>query len=177
MNTPFFMNVVLRSNPDRDLYKLLDTREYFKGTPKEMQLVFEKDFESDSLACEIILSETTKAACMNAETQFLGPYIIPLQPSCDQWIRMEGDYKVVSREWDVWKHAQWIIQFYKGEENIKSNMIRLHRLLPEDNVSKHIFFDVRIPDREFDKCTVTFWNASSQNTILIDNLKVSCFKE
>ena len=54
MNTPFFMNVVLRTNLERDLYKLLDTREYFKGTPKNPEIIFQTDFESDSLACTIL---------------------------------------------------------------------------------------------------------------------------
>lgn len=177
MTTPYFYNVVLRPQFDRDLYKLLDTKEYFKGTPQNLIVIFQTDFDADSLACKIHLSDSTVAACLNAENQFLGPFNIAINESCDQWLRMEGDFTVVSREWDIWKNAQWITQFKKGEEVIKTNLIRLQRLLPEDNKLRHVFFDVKIPDADFDKCEVTFWNADSQHTILIDNLKVSCFNE
>lgn len=177
MNTPYFYSVAGRLFPDRDMFKLLDTREYYKGTPKAERVIFSEDFELDSLACEIFLADTTKSACLNGEAQYLGPYLISLDNTCQAWIRLEGDFTIQTREWDSWKFTQWIVHFFKGEETIKTNFIKLQRLLPADQLPVHLFFDVRIPDVDFDKCTMTFWNAGSSNTIMIDNLQVSCFQD
>lgn len=84
---------------------------------------------------------------------------------------------IQTHEWDVWKYAQWIVQFYQGETVIKTNLIRVQRLLPVDQVATHVFFDVRLPDAPYDRCTMTLWNGGSTQTLLMDNLKVGCFKE
>ncbi|MBL0009457.1 MAG: hypothetical protein IPP25_20370 [Saprospiraceae bacterium] len=75
------------------------------------------------------------------------------------------------------KYAQWIVQFYQGEKAIKTNLIRIQRHLPVDQVSTHLFFDVRVPSEPYDRCTMSIWNAGSPQTLLMDNLKVSCFVE
>jgi len=177
MNTPYFYSVVGRLHPDRDKFKLLDTKEYFKGHPQQIRIIFENDFEQDTTHCSLSWPKGGKATCLNAEHQYFGPETLLLDSDCTAWLRLEADYVVQSREWDVWKYAQWIVQFHRGGEVIKTNFIRLQRLLPTDNEPTHLFFDVRIPKEPFDKCVMTIWNADSPHTILLDNLKVSCFKE
>ncbi|HZV69608.1 MAG TPA: hypothetical protein VFG10_08690 [Saprospiraceae bacterium] len=177
MTTPYFYNVVGRLHPDRDYFKMLDTKEYFKGEPKEVIPFFQKDFEQDSVYCSFPWPAGGKATCLNAGHQYIGPEILLIGDECSSkvWLRLEADFIVESREWDIRKNAQWIVQFHQGDKVIKSNFIRVQRLLPEDHQIKHLFFDVRIPKESFDKCVMTIWNADSPNTILIDNLKVSCF--
>ncbi len=177
MTTPYFYNVVGRLHPDRDKFKLLDTREYYKGSPSKLNVVLENDFEKDSVYCSLPASSGGKTSCLNASHQYLGPENIPVDSNCKDWLRFEADFTIESREWDVWKYAQWIVQFHQGSEVIKSNFIRIQRLIPSDHLTTHLYFDVRIPDVPFDKCVMTIWNADSPNTILIDNLKVSCFQE
>ena len=156
---------------------MLDTKEYFKQTPEDIHEVFSEDFESDSLACQFTLADSSSAACLNESNQFYGPVVIPLEKHCDQWLRFEGDFTIQTREWDVWKFTQWIVQFKNGDQVVKTNFIKLQRLLPLDQVPASVFFDVRIPKADFDSCSMTFWNAGSSNTILIDNLRISCFME
>ncbi|MGB4849890.1 MAG: hypothetical protein WBP41_18330 [Saprospiraceae bacterium] len=175
MTTPYFYNLVGRIHPDRDKFKLLDTREYYKGSPSKSNVILENDFEKDSSFCSLPSSAGGKTSCLNAAHQYLGPETIPIDSNCKGWLRFEADFNIESREWDVWKYAQWIVQFHQGSEVIKSNFIRIQRLIPTDHLSTHVYFDVRIPNIPFDKCVMTIWNADSPNTILIDNLKVSCF--
>lgn len=177
MTTPFFYNVVGRIPPNRDFFKLLDTKEYFKGIPKDTTIIYQDDFESNTAACVYIMPDSSKAACLNSQFQFVGPFNIIMEDGCKDWIRLEGDFTSHSREWDFWKYTQWIVQFHNGETLIKINTIRLQRILTEENKSTHIFFDVRIPGEAFDKCSVTIWNADSPNTMVIDNLRISCFSE
>ncbi len=177
MTTRFFYNVVGRLHPDKDLFKLLDTKEYFKGTPREAETIFQNDFEQDTAFCSTAWPSGGKATCLNGENQFFGPITLPVTADCAPWIRVEADFLVQSREWDVWKYAQWIVQFYQGEKAIKTNLIRIQRHLPVDQVSTHLFFDVRVPSEPYDRCTMSIWNAESPQTLLMDNLKVSCFKD
>jgi hypothetical protein len=175
MNRKYILNVVGRIDPDRDLLKLLDTPEYFKNGPKSMTTVYQNDFELDTTFCSTPLPSGGKAACVKSDQQFYGPVSLPVPAACGQWIRLEADFNVQSREWDVWKYAQWIVQFHQGDKVIKSNFIRVHRLVTSDQVATPVFFDVKIPDQPYDRCTMMLWNAESQQTLLMDNLKVSCF--
>ncbi len=177
MTTPYFFSIVGRPHPDRDKFKLLDTDEYFKGTPHQLNVISQNNFDLDTTQYLLPSPAGGRAVGLNAEHKYFGPVTLPLDSSCTQWLRLEADFTIESREWDVWKYTQWIVQFHQGDKVIKSNSIRLQRLIPEDNKPTHIFFDVRIPSKPYDKCVMTIWNPDSPNTILIDNLKVSCFRE
>ena len=177
MTTPYFYSVVGRLHPDRDKFKLIDNKEYFEGVPGEPGMIYENDFENDTSSCSVTWPTGGKATCLNAEHQFIGPVVLILNPDCKDWLRYEADFIIQTREWDVSKYAQWMVQFYKDGVAIKTNLIRLQRLIPSDNESKHLFFDVKIPKGPFDNCVMTMWNAGSPNTLVVDNLKVSCFRE
>jgi hypothetical protein len=177
MTTPFFYHVVLRPEPDRDLFKLLDTREYYKGTPDALNTIYQNDFEQDTAYCSAAWPTGGKSTCLSADIQFYGPIQLPVSADCSQWIRLEADFIVQTREWDVWKYAQWIVQFYKGEQVMKTNLIRVQRLLPVDQMSTHLFFDVKVPGDSYDRCVMSIWNGGSTQALLMDNLKVSCFRE
>ncbi len=176
-NTPFFYNIVGRINPNRDFFKLLDNDEYFKGTPKNVSLIAENDFEQDSTYYTVTWPGGDVAICLNGEYQYYGPIAIPLTSSCNDWMRVEADFMIQSREWENWKFTQWIVEFKNGEEVIKTNSIRLQRLLTEDHVRKHLYFDVKIPEQSYDRCTMKLWNGTSEGQVLMDNLMVSCFQE
>ena len=107
----------------------------------------QKDFENQITSCTRVGPDKNRSACLNAATQFLGPIDIPVSELKNGWVRMEGDFTIESQEYNVWNYTQWILQFYKGEEIIKSNSIRLQRLIPFGNEKKHLFFDVKIPVR------------------------------
>ncbi|MBL0009458.1 MAG: hypothetical protein IPP25_20375 [Saprospiraceae bacterium] len=101
MTRAYFLNVVGRINPDRDLFKLLETNEYFKGTPQTVNTVFQNDFEQDTAYCSTAWPSGGKATCLNGEIQFFGPITLPITSDCAPWIRVEADFLVQSREWDV----------------------------------------------------------------------------
>ena len=177
MTTPYFYNVVLRSNPDPDLFKLLDTKEYFQGAPQDLRPIYQIDFEQDTLFCSTDWPAGGKATCLNAEVQSFGPVNLPVSADCAQWIRLEADFLIQTHEWDVWKYAQWIVQFHHGDQAIKTNLIRVQRLIPVDQVATHLYFDVKVPSGPYDRCTMSIWNGGSTQSLLMDNLKVSCFKD
>ena len=176
MSTPYFYSVAGRLYPDKDLMKLMDTEEYFQGDPVNAELIFTEEFESKELPCFRILADSSIAACLNDSVQFVGPVIVPLGDQCNDWLRIVTEFNVQSREWDLWKYVQWNVHFYKGEEIIKTNMIKVNRYLPQDYINYPVHFDVKIPKEDFDSCRIIFWNAESKHTMLIDHLKVYCFR-
>ena len=173
--TPYFYNVVGRLKPDRDLLKLVDTREYFKGTPEDIRLIYRNDRISDH-PCQIDLPNGSRQACLDKYFQNFGPVELPVSSSCGDWIRLEGQFTLLTREWDPWKQTQWVLQFFHKGELVKSNLIRIHRLLPEEGKTQHLFFDVRLPRDSFDRCEMSLWNGGSDKTLAFQNLKASCFK-
>jgi len=176
MNPPYFYKIAGRLHPQRDHLKLLDTKEYFDGKPNDLQLVYENNFNADPASASLVDTIAgERAIVLNADHQTFGPLYIPLNSSCSKWLRAEADFTIQTREWDVWKFTQWVVQFYDGDKAIKTNLIRIQRLIPEDHKKTHLFFDVQLPNQSFTTCTITIWNGGSSQTIWIDNLKVSCF--
>ena len=67
--------------------------------------------------------------------------------------------------------TQFMVKFYRKDEVVKWNYIRVFRVLNE-NETRTIHLDAKLPDVEFERVAVTFWNADSDKPILIDNLRV-----
>ena len=70
--------------------------------------------------------------------------------------------------------TQFIIEFRKGNETVRSNMVRPHRLMG-DGEKRTIWLDAKVPKGDFDNVNVRFWNAGGQKKMLIDDLKVQTF--
>jgi len=166
MNTLYFFKVAGRLHPNKDYLKLLDTREYYDGEPTSTHPVHIDTINVDTTGGTILLT---------GSHQFSEPFRLIFPPGDYKWLRVEADITVQAREWDIWKYTQWFVQFYRDETPFKVNSIRLQRLVHNDHIPTHIFFDVKIPREEFSKCEVSFWNAESTGILLVENLKAVCF--
>jgi len=158
--------------------KLLDTDEYFNGKRKEVKLIFNEDFLEIEEQYKCINSNNVESSfglCLNEEIQSSPKYLCT--PDNDfEWIRVEADFSIQQKEWDIWKMTQFIVKFRKNDTAIKSKMIRLHRIL-KDGESKSIHIDLKKPDSDFDQIEIQFWNADSDKEIQIQNLKVESYFE
>ncbi len=61
-----------------------------------------------------------------------------------------------------------------NDEAVHERAIRVFRLL-NDNETKEIYLDLRLPDRPFNRAEVFFWNADSDKPLAIDQLRVERF--
>ena len=66
--------------------------------------------------------------------------------------------------------AQFILKFYKADAMVDYKMVRVFRVL-NDNETRRIYFDAKLP-KGVEKASVSFWNAESDRPLLIDDLKV-----
>ena len=99
------------------------------------------------------------------------PYAVPLPPAGTKWLRISADFVTDDITWDVWKMPQYIIQFKQDNTIVKTEFIRIHRLMSPE-LKYHLFFDTKTPKKPFNHIDVFLWNADGTSTTYMDNLKV-----
>jgi hypothetical protein len=174
----YFWSTFGRSTADDKALKFLDNNESFSGIKKESRILLLTDFEQDStlnikdykpiqgLRCEYV----------NKEKQNTKTYSTKLNNNEATWVRVSADFYISSKEWSWWLMTQFIVKYTNHGKLVKEKMIRVQRLM-NDNQTKNIFLDSKLPDQPFDEISVQFWNAEGSKILLIDNLKIETFNE
>ena len=177
MNRPYFQRVFLRHSVPDDVRKLLDTNELFEGERKNVRLLKEENFESDTTAynCPLAPIEGLHSLCLDAERQYSPPVEVPLSPAGGQWVRAEATFRCQYKEWNFWQMTQFIVRFVNGEEVVKERAIRVYRFL-DSGETKRLHIDSEFPEQPFDKVAVFFWNADGGKPIVVDEVRVEVFE-
>lgn len=165
-----------RENIDPDAYKLLDTDEIFTGERKNIQTIYENNFESDTTAfnCPVDPIEGRQSLCLDQERQFSPEYEVPLQPEAGAWVRASATFRCQWKEWNYWQMTQLIVRYKFGEKIVKERAMRVYRYL-DNGQTERLYLDCRRPPEDFDRVTVLFWNAESNKSIAVDEMKVEVF--
>ena len=71
---------------------------------------------------------------------------------------------------------QFIVRLQKGDSIVQENLVRPDRFLNSGQTAD-IYVDVKIPDEEIDNITVFFWNDISDQSFVVDDLRVWSFYE
>lgn len=175
-NRTYFWVSFLKLKIDQDDKKYLDTNERFKGIRKNVQQIYFNNIENDLLHIDTTsVIGGKKSLFVNAEEQQTQPYAIPLPEVNAKWLKVSADFYFPQKEWDVWKSAQFIIQFKEGEEIVKTKFIRVPRIMNSYEV-KNLWFDVKIPPVDFNNIQIFLWNAGSDKSVFMDNIKVESFE-
>lgn len=93
-----------------------------------------------------------------------------------KWLRATATFRTTQNEPVEWAMGQWIILFKKGDQIVRSNMLRPQRLMTHQE-TKRIWLDAKIPKKDFDTVLIYLWNAGTKQTFYIADLKVICFNE
>lgn len=175
MTKAYFWAVLGRFTTDERVPLLLDNKYLYYPTPKKSTLLYTNNFDDDTSApVSTQLAIAGKSIVLNKEIQYSAEYPIPLPAKEPTWLRVSADFKAPQKEWDTWKITQFTMKFYSSRREVQSNFIRVHRIL-NDGELKNIPLDVQIPKKPFDQIKVSFWNAGSDKSIIIDNLKAITF--
>ncbi|MEM1119115.1 MAG: hypothetical protein AAGJ18_01620, partial [Bacteroidota bacterium] len=178
MTKAYFWRIFANANPTELDRKLLDTKEDYQGERKKVEQIYWNDFEG---IFEGNISTTAKAKSgkkswlINGGIEFSPALTIKVEARSNEWLRVGADFFLVSKEWDVWKMTQLIVEFRKGEEIIKKRVIRVQRQLSENAWQKN-WTDMKIPKIDFDTVRVYFWNPNSQKDLYIDDLTVETYE-
>lgn len=174
MTKAYFWETLGRNHLDRNDLKLLDNPEQFKGKIGSSQIILKEDYENHPKVhtCDLGVIDGNASYCLNGQHQFT-PALETTTSGAYSWLRISADFKIKNREWNYWHGTQFICEFYQGDQKVKTNMIRVHRLMDAGN-QKNIFLDARIP-KQAERIRVFCWNADGKKPILVDNVQVLAF--
>lgn len=173
-NETYYHAVVGRWEVNDDIIKLLDNTDRAEKKPANAIAVYRNDFETDTSFCITKNGVSNKSILLDKDHQYAPEYIINIQGTKKKWLRVSADFQSFQRESDRWKMTQMIVKFYDRGKVIKTNYLRVYRLLL-DGEQKRIDMDAKIPCESFDRVSVTFYHAGSEKNILIDNLQAELF--
>lgn len=111
-----------------------------------------------------------KSLLLGKDRQSSPDYFFNLPAGEGNYLRCSATFRTERKEWNTWRMMQFIVKFYKADEMVDYKMVRVFRVL-NDNETRRIYFDAKLP-KGADKAAVSFWNADSDRPILIDDLKV-----
>lgn len=155
MNKAYFWSTLFKSKNDLLSKKILDTNE----PPVMMDLSTAKKLVDTLYSADSILCPKASAS------------VILFQDALPRGkVKIEALVNSPRKEWDIWQMAQLIVQYKKGNEPVKTVLIRLHRFL-NDGDESWIDLNTTSPSVEFDKVYVSVWNPSPHE-LCIKGLKI-----
>ena len=155
-------------NPENTL--ALDTGEFFPGRPVRRDTLYRNDLEKlSTAACGMDPIAGEGSLCLRDREQNGPSFYVPLSLSSGEWVRASVDAKINAVRNDRNDYAQMILTFRRGEEELKRNMIRMHRVLNHD-WRRTVSIDGRVPEGA-DQAVISFWNGGdSQPALVLDNV-------
>jgi len=178
MTKAYYWRIFGKANPTDLDKKMLDTREDYQGERQNIQAIYLNDFEKEPASAVYTDKQVfsgKQSLELNAQNQFSPEIRIPVERTPNKWIRVQAQFYVPQKEWEVWKMAQMVVRFKKDGQILKKRMIRVHRQLGERAWQSN-WTDMDISKGDFDEVVVLFWNANSTKTIFIDDLSVEMYE-
>lgn len=163
-------------NPKTDRF-LMDTDEDFLGERKNVNVIFEEDFESfdstENVRPGLALSGA-KAGFTNSQITYT-PKLTTKIPKGTKWIRVSAAFYTQNKEWEMWRMPKLWTQLTIGDQVVKDRFIRVSRILPEKEWMR-IHIDVSIPDESVDQVAFFVDHSSSWITLYTDDFRVETFE-
>ncbi|HET8572292.1 MAG TPA: hypothetical protein VFL76_00345 [Edaphocola sp.] len=161
----YYWRTILRYNGDPGIQLLRDNKDYYTGAMLNTTVLYQKQFTDN--ADSFRLTGTHK----------ISPEIIIPKPrqSVDR-IRAYADVRIGDKEWNVWNMTQFIIRFKKSGQVVKTNMVRLQRIL-NDHEKKKVELDAVLPGPDDYDTIVIFFKNFNDHICTISNLKVIGFND
>ncbi len=181
MTNRYFWRVAGKWSAPDGTVVLRDNTDLFEGTPKNMRLIYQNDFEKDTGTFY-----TTKAINGNRSLLIKGGQLtpvlsIPFTGKDMQWIRVTGTFHCDDREGEGWNMAQFIVKLKVAGEtdtnkSARYNMLRVQRLLNAGE-TKDISLDMKLPKEHYDTLQIWFKNVLSNKEVTVDDIRAYGFNE
>ncbi len=177
MTGEYFWRVIGRWHVPESYALLKDKTELYEGEQADKKLLWQTDFESDTTVAIVKNAigglrslELDTSTHFGIERRFACP------PPHSQWLEATADVRTTNREGNTWAMTQFLITTYEGGKKQKSNMIRVHRIMM-DNETKNLSIFMNVEGEHFDSVAVGFWNGGNRCITWFDNIKVYGFNE
>lgn len=171
MTDAYLKAIFLKWNADPQTQFLLDRADDAGGDIIASSEVYSNNFdtESDQYATTNY-AISGKSILLGKDRQSTPEYFFNISGKQGDYLRCSAAFRTEQKEWNTWRMAQFIVKFYKADVMVDYKMVRVFRVLNE-NETRRIYFDAKLP-KGVDKASVSFWNAESDRPVLIDDLKV-----
>ncbi|MEZ5017084.1 MAG: hypothetical protein R2800_08515 [Flavipsychrobacter sp.] len=177
MTRAYYWHVVGRFSVPDHVQRFKDTDEYYDGKPKNMKLLFANDFEQDSTESNSHIIHGNVSMYIDKDREWGQKFLIPFSNNTHaDWVRAEVSIKPLYEEWEAWRMILYIVTFRKDGAAVKIRNIRLNKYSAPHTVSD-VYFDVKIPDAEFDSIELSFHNPYKYGEMILDDIKLSSFEE
>jgi len=135
--------------------------------------IYHTDFENIVFADSGIAQSGKKAIKLDNVKQWSDKLLVPISKDFHKgWYRVYASVFFPDKEWNMWDQTQFKVAFYKKDKSIKEKMIRIQRIT-DQGAWHEIYIDIKVPRQDYDELKVFFWNANSNKTIYIDDIKVA----
>jgi hypothetical protein len=171
----YYWKVIGRWNGADEDQILLDNPHAFFGTPHFPVTLFTNHFDKDISANAFDMDSNRKLK-INSMLQTTEPISFAKSYLIKKRVRVSAEIHVVNKEWNIWNQPQLIIRFYNHGLEVQSNIIRMHRFI-SNGETRTIWLDAKVPESNWDKFAIQFWNANSYKETNIDNLRVETFDD
>ncbi len=173
INRAFFLHVQGKLPIDENDLKVLDTNDRNVKNYKKAEILYINNFEKDSTSNTFGEKPIngTRSFCVDKNVQYTPEFCFNITGSTYQYIRTKAILRCSWRGWDFWKYAQLIIRYKYHSNSIKEKFIRLDWFF-DNGETKPIYFDIKVPEKQFDEVCIILWNGDGQNRFLMDDLKV-----
>ncbi|MCW3122145.1 MAG: hypothetical protein JWQ38_1637 [Flavipsychrobacter sp.] len=182
MTKEYYWRVAGRWTAPEQTIFLRDNTDLYEGTPQNLRLIYQNDFEAMPDSAATIPVINGKHSLQINGRELIPRITIPFTGGNGmQWIRIEATFHCTSREWDEWAMTQFIARLkVTGEQDdsrvVPFNMLRVHRVL-HDGETKNIALDMKLPSEHYDSLQIWINNTYSDKIVIMDDLKVSGFSE
>ena len=160
---------------------LLDTKEDFRGPRKDVQVIYEQDFEGffeEPMIDTLEAKSGLRSVHLNKEQEFSPSIKIPTTqlPDYAEWIRISGQFLFHQKEGAKWRYPQMVCLLEHEGAVRKNRMIRPKRLL-HPGYWQAEYMDLSIPAYPIDTIHVYVWLGSGQYDFFVDDIKVEAYAE
>jgi hypothetical protein len=178
MTNPYYWRVIYRYHVPPEIEKLKDAKDLFEGTPRNIKQLYSNNFENCDSLCLRDSSLTIDGHCsIYLKEHFSSPeYCFNYQPGQAKWLRVQGTFRSVFKEWEAWRMTQFVVRFKNKDVVVKENMIRVFRWL-DNGTTKDLYVDTKVPKEPFDNVCIYFWGDECGQPVVIDDIKASSFEE
>ncbi len=177
MSEAYFWRIACKWSAPASIAVLKDSPDLFEGQPKDIKTIYRNDFDTATGPFyDTLPGKKGKLLALNKYNQNSPYYKFAFNGNHAGWIRAQATFQCREKEYEGWKMAQFIVRLVKKDSIIKERMIRVYRLL-DNNQTRDITIDLNLPGASFDSVNVLFWNGGSDKPLWIDDLKVDAFSE
>ena len=173
----YLRRIIGRWDVPLEAQKLLDNKydlPFLLTDVTDLDTVFLHHFEADFLKNTDII-DGKRWFYLDAIHQLSPDYQIPpLSIKSKKWLRAQATFRTTIKEGNFWTMTQFIIEFKKGNDVVRTNMVRPQRLIG-DNETRTVWLDAKVPNVDFDTVTIRFWNAGGDKKMLLNDLVVQTF--